>query len=167
MESTVGEGRQGILNEWCSQSMAPWITVSSAQHLVGVVFVQTIWLALIFNFCTQTTNTDFCKKCKTWLGLKQTVASALHLVRTALGGSALALTDFTLQERLAWLPYNFSTHRLHWLLKLALLSELWPKQTVALRAAALYGTTPASLVDKWTSTALPLLLQLLLHIGCC
>ena len=79
-----------------------------------------------------------------WLGLKQTVAPARHLVRNALGGSALALTDFTRQERLAWLPYNFSTHRLHWLLKLALLSELWPKQTVALRAATLYGTNPAS-----------------------
>ena len=77
--------------------------------------------------------------------LKQTVASARHLVRSALGGSALALTDFTRQERLALLPYNFSTHRLqHWLLKLASLSEPRPKQTVALRAATLYGTIPAS-----------------------
>ena len=44
-----------------------------------------------------------------WIGLIQTVAPARHLVRSALGGSALALTDFTRQERLAWLPYNFST----------------------------------------------------------
>ena len=82
-----------------------------------------------------------------WIGLIQTVAPARYLVRSALGGSALALTDFTRQERLAWLPYNFSTHRLHCVLKLALLPELWPKQTVALRAATLYGTNPP-LVDK-------------------
>ena len=128
-------------------------TVSSAQHFVGVAFVQMSRHLTYFKKCSDfylffTQLQTFVRNVKlamfAWLWLKQTVAPARHLVRNALGGSALALTDFTRQERLAWLPYNFSTHRLHWLLKLALLSELWPKQTVALRAATLYGTIPAS-----------------------